>query len=154
MTSAKTIISKVLDLVLVLMCANRSWIDPCSVDFREKHSEKSFTFFFLFFRTRNMSAYLGRQLAVVGGGGQGGEAEARLAGGEGGRRLHERRSVAEGAEPSLLGEQLLVGHGVDGMREGEGRAARSKEDQIHIRSTSDPHRIHIGPACTRYCCLI
>lgn len=70
------------------------------------------------------------------GGGQGGEAEARLAAGEGGRRLDERRSVAEGAEPPLLGEELLVRHGVDGMREGEGRAARSKtEANVTIRFT-------------------
>lgn len=73
-----------------------------------------------------MVSYLGRQVAVVGGGGQRGEAEARLAAGEGGRRLDEGRSVAEGAEPPLLGEQLLVSHGVDGVREREGRAARSK----------------------------
>lgn len=72
----------------------------------------------------------------MGGGGQRGEAEARLAAGEGGRRLDERRRVAEGAEPSLLGEELLVGHGVDGMREGEGRAARSKE-QDHMSPTYD-----------------
>lgn len=80
----------------------------------------------LFFSVKHVCAYLGRQVAVVGGGRQRGEAEARLAAGEGGRRLDERRSVAEGAEPPLLGEQLLVGHGVDGVREGEGRAARSK----------------------------
>lgn len=41
--------------------------------------------------------------------------------------------MAEGAEPSLLGEQLLVGHRVDGVREGEGRAARR-------------HHIHVGNA--------
>lgn len=61
------------------------------------------------------------------GGGQRGEAEARLAAAEGGRRLDERRRVAEGAEPPLLGEELLVGQGVDGMGEGEGRAAGSKK---------------------------
>lgn len=71
----------------------------------------------------------------MGGGRQRGEAEARLATGEGGWRLDERWGVAEGAEPPLLGEQLLVGHGVDGVREGEGRAAGrkrgSQHDQIH-----------------------
>ena len=41
--------------------------------------------------------------------------------------------MAEGAQPSLLGEQLLVGHRVDGVREGEGRAARR-------------HHIHVGTA--------
>lgn len=66
--------------------------------------------------------YLGRQVVAVSGGRQRGEPEARLAAGERGRSLDERRSVSEGAEPSLLGEQLLVGHGVDGVREGEGRA--------------------------------
>lgn len=75
----------------------------------------------------------------MGGGGQGGEAQARLATGEGGRRLDERRSVAEGAEPPLLGQELLVGHGVDGMREGEGRAARRKKE--------DDDQILIAPAC-------
>lgn len=34
--------------------------------------------------------------------------------------------MAESAEAPLLGEELLVGHGVDGVREGEGRAAQSK----------------------------
>lgn len=68
--------------------------------------------------------YLGYQVAVVGGGRKRGEADGPLAGGEGGRRLDEGRSVAEGAEASLLGEELLVGHGIDGVREGEGRAAR------------------------------
>lgn len=63
----------------------------------------------------------------MGGGGQRGEAEGPLAGGEGGRRLDEGRSVAEGAEASLLGEELLVGHGIDGVREGEGRAAEEKQ---------------------------
>lgn len=66
--------------------------------------------------------YLGRQVVAVSGGLQRGEPEARLAAREGGRRLDERRSVSEGAEPPLLGEQLLVGHGVDGVREGEGGA--------------------------------
>ena len=71
-------------------------------------------------------SYLGRQVAVVAGGGQRREAEAWLAAGEGGRRLHERRRVAEGAEASLLGEKLLIGQRVDGVREGEGRAAGSR----------------------------
>lgn len=66
----------------------------------------------------------------MGGSGQGGEAEAWLAAGEGGRSLDEGLSVAKGAEPPLLGEELLVGHGVDGMREGEGGAARSKENMM------------------------
>lgn len=70
--------------------------------------------------------HLGRQVAVVAGGGQRGEAEARLAAGEGGRRLDERRSVSEGAEASLLRQELLVSHGVDGMWEREGRAAESE----------------------------
>lgn len=35
--------------------------------------------------------------------------------------------MAESTDPPLLGEELLVGHGVDGMREGEGRAAQSKQ---------------------------
>lgn len=84
-------------------------------------------------------SYLGRQVAVVAGGGQRREAEARLAAGKGGRRLHERRGVAEGAETPLLGEQLLVGQGVDGVREGEGRAAGSRGgSQRH-------HRIGIKP---------
>lgn len=68
----------------------------------------------------------------MGRGGQGGEAEARLAAGEGRRRLDERRSVSEGAEPPLLGQELLVGHGVDGMREGEGRAAGSKRNMCIV----------------------
>lgn len=71
--------------------------------------------------------YLGYQVAVVGGGRKRGEAEGPLAGGEGGRRLDEGRSVAEGTEASLLGEELLVGHGIDGVREGEGRAASIKD---------------------------
>lgn len=52
----------------------------------------------------------------------GGEAEAGLSRREGGRGLDEGRGVAEGAQPPLLGEELLVGHGVNGMREGEGGA--------------------------------
>lgn len=32
--------------------------------------------------------------------------------------------MSEGAEPSLLGQKLLVRHRVDGVREGEGRAAK------------------------------
>lgn len=64
--------------------------------------------------------YLGRQVAAGGGGGQGREPQARLVGAEGGWRLDERRRVAEGAEASLLREQLLVGHRVG---EGEGGAA-------------------------------
>lgn len=52
----------------------------------------------------------------------GGEAEAGLAAREGGRGLHERRSVAEGAQPPLLGEELLVGHGINVVREREGGA--------------------------------
>jgi len=67
------------------------------------------------------------QVTVVGGGVQRGEGEARLAAGEGGRRLDEGRSVTEGAEPPLLGEELLVGHGVDGMGEGERRAEVAKQ---------------------------
>lgn len=63
--------------------------------------------------------YLSRQVAVGGRGGQSRQAQTRLVGAEGGRRLDERWRVAKGAEPSLLGEQLLVGHGVG---EGEGRA--------------------------------
>ena len=61
---------------------------------------------------------------MVDGRRQRGQAQARLAAGEGGRRLDEGRGVSEGAEPSLLGEELLVGHGVDGMREREGRTGR------------------------------
>lgn len=34
--------------------------------------------------------------------------------------LDERRSVSEGVEAPLLGQQLLVRHGVDGVREAEG----------------------------------
>lgn len=49
-------------------------------------------------------------------------------GAEGGWRLDERRRVAEGAEPSLLGQQLLVGHGVG---EGEGGAG---EQQVNHKS--------------------
>lgn len=48
--------------------------------------------------------------------------------GEGVWRLEERWGMAEGAEPSLLGEQLLVGHWVDGVRERKGGAARSKRE--------------------------
>lgn len=36
--------------------------------------------------------------------------------------------MPEGAKPSLLGEQLLVGHWVDGVRERKGGAARSKRE--------------------------
>ena len=46
-----------------------------------------------------------------------------LAAGEGGRRLDEGRGVTEGTQPPLLGQQLLVGHGVDGVGEREGGAA-------------------------------
>lgn len=67
------------------------------------------------------------------GGRQRGEAEARLAAGEGGRSLDERRRVAEGAEPPLLGEQLLVSHGVDGVGEREGRAAKQEAHVIRRR---------------------
>lgn len=39
---------------------------------------------------------------------------------ERGRRwLNERRSVAEGVDRPMLGQQLLVRHWVDGMREAE-----------------------------------
>lgn len=62
----------------------------------------------------------------MGGGGQAGEAEALLATGESGWRVDEGRVVAEGAEAALLGQELLVGHGVDGVREGKRRAAEEK----------------------------
>lgn len=66
------------------------------------------------------------------GAGQRGEAQARLAAGEAVRRLQERRGVPEGAEPSLLGEQLLVGHRVDGVGERKGRAAGSKGSRVSL----------------------
>lgn len=66
-----------------------------------------------------MVGYLGRQVAGGGRGGQSREPQAWLVGAEGGWGLDERWRVAKGAEPSLLREQLLVGHGVG---EGEGRA--------------------------------
>lgn len=34
--------------------------------------------------------------------------------------------MAEGAEAALRGEKLLIGHRVEGVREGEGRAARRR----------------------------
>lgn len=43
------------------------------------------------------------------------------------RRLDERRRVAEGAQASLLGQQLLVGHWVDGVREVERWAEQEGE---------------------------
>lgn len=44
--------------------------------------------------------------------------------GKGGRRLDEGRSVPKSrAQTSLLGQDLLVRHGVDGVREAECRAA-------------------------------
>lgn len=54
--------------------------------------------------------------------------------GEGVWRLEERWGMPEGAEPSLLGEQLLVGHWVDGVREREGWAARSRRESGLIGS--------------------
>lgn len=43
-----------------------------------------------------------------------------LARGERGRRrLNEGRRVAEGVETPLLGQQLLVRHGIDGVGEAE-----------------------------------
>lgn len=47
-----------------------------------------------------------------------------LLGQEGGRGLYQGWCVSEGrAQASLLAQDLLVGHGVDGMGKGEGWAA-------------------------------
>jgi len=43
------------------------------------------------------------------------------------RRLNERRRVAEGVETPLLGQQVLVRHGVDGVREAERGTGRESE---------------------------
>lgn len=48
--------------------------------------------------------------------------------GEGVGGLEERRGMTEGAEPSLLGEQLLVGHWIDGVMERKRGAARSERE--------------------------
>lgn len=54
-----------------------------------------------------------------------------LASGEGGRhRRDERRGVAEGVQAPLLGQQLLVGHGVDGWMEAEGGAVGEQEQAV------------------------
>lgn len=56
-------------------------------------------------------------------------AETRLGAAKRGRSLEERRRVAEGVQPSMLSEKLLVRHRVDGRREGEGRAAKTQGDK-------------------------
>lgn len=43
--------------------------------------------------------------------------------------MNERRRVAEGVEAPLLGQQLLVRHWVDGMREAERGAEQEGEGQ-------------------------
>ena len=58
------------------------------------------------------------------------EAQADVATGVGGRGLQKRGGVSKGTQPPLLGEQLLVRHGVDGVREGEGWTVEERK-QIH-----------------------
>ena len=70
---------------------------------------------------------------VEGGGCQG---VGMLAGSEGGRGLDKGRSMAERTQASLLVEQLLVGHGVDGVGEGERRTERGKDRTLHFKYNS------------------
>ena len=59
---------------------------------------------------------------------QGGDAQGVvLTGGEGGRGLDERRVVPERAQAPLLGQELLVRHGVDVVGEREGWTAGARE---------------------------
>lgn len=76
------------------------------------------------------ASHLGRQATVVARAWQWREAQTWLVPGEGVGRLEERRGMPEGAEPSLLGEQLLVGHWVDGVRERKGGAARNERERV------------------------
>lgn len=70
--------------------------------------------------------YLG--LGVVGGGRlQGGEAQ-RVSAGERGRRLYERRRVSERTEASLLGQQLLIRHRINGVWERERWTAKQEQE--------------------------
>ena len=71
-------------------------------------------------------------------------------GAKGGRSLDERWRVAKGAEPSLLREQLLVGHGVG---EGEGRAGEhtkfgqtSLQVQLRASPESSDRQVSVGAA--------
>lgn len=84
--------------------------------------------FSLDFSIKSSASHLGRQATVVAWAWQWREAETWLVPGESVGRLEERWSMPEGAEPSLLGEQLLVGHWVDGVRERKGRAVRSETE--------------------------
>lgn len=66
------------------------------------------------------SYLVGLGVGGVVGGGHGRSSEGVLASREGGRRgLDEGRRVAEGVETPLLGQQLLVRHRVDVVREAE-----------------------------------
>lgn len=68
------------------------------------------------------AAELGRR-GIDGGEGYG------LLGQEGGRGLDQRWCVSEGrAQAPLLAQDLLVGHGVDGVREGEGWATKKSRE--------------------------
>ena len=86
-----------------------------------------------------------------GGGGQGGDAQRVRADGEGGRRLDEGGRVAERAQAPLLGQDLLVGHGVDGVGEREGgtgwrKGKGRKYFTFHVRTTllHSCHRTETG----------
>lgn len=72
-----------------------------------------------------------------------------LAGSEGGRGLDEGRGMAKRTQASLLVEQLLVCHGVDGVGEGERRTGRGKGRTVISGSTPfttarDRHNSAIG----------
>lgn len=76
----------------------------------------------------------GAAAAELGGrGADGGEGHGLL-GQEGGGVLDQGRGVSEGrAQAPLLAQDLLVGHGVDGMGEGEGWAAEKSREVVERR---------------------
>lgn len=71
-------------------------------------------------------------VVVLGGGGQGGDAQRVRAGGEGRRGLDEGGRVSESAQAPLLGQDLLVGHGVDGVWECEGGTGGGKQKSFYL----------------------
>lgn len=78
-----------------------------------------------------------------------------LAGSEGGRRrLNEGRRVAEGVETSLLGQQLLVRHGVDVRGEAERGAEKDRSHLILYLNHRFPYLcFHVCFIISRYVCM-
>lgn len=109
---------------------------PNSLDFR---SGQNWTFKLLFLD------HLGHQVVVVGRNVHWGKAQAWLMSRECGRSLQDGRVVPEGTETSLLGEELLVGHGVDRMRERKRWAANRKKENTKLS-----RKIKITATCVWY----